>query len=341
MSTLDNELASLHRAPHAPLDLDWLTKGQRYQVTDENNPRNILPQINEQHAANRSNVLADPRLLREMSSREQQSVARAVLRALHEGLQGLGLRNRLINELGAGTIAKHRMMIESLISANEGKAGVYLVDPLACWPNCGDVVQEVNSANPLKPLVLFVKASAACAGCGQRKGNRCASCHMDLIAPHQDLPKGFFARAAQLLASSSLTPDRVRTAAAAIEAVDGFSEKESVELLVRDLVSRMAAPTTTKIETSGIHMSGESELPVDVCKATSGKDSDQLLNVSVSSLDESVMGSVPPNILNMDENLQTSSDDECKENDSDIELEPKRKVDGISVVLDDNLEVTL
>jgi hypothetical protein len=322
--------------------MDWLTGGQRYQVTDENNPCNVLPQINEQFAANRSNMIADPRVLRQALSREQQSVARAVLRALHEGLQGLGLRNRLMNELGQGSIAKNRALIEGLISANEGKAGVYLVDPLACWPNCGDVVQDLNTANPLRSLISFVKASDACMGCGQRKGTRCASCHMDLIMPNQDLPKGSFKRVVQVLTAASLTPDRVRVAASSIEAVDGFSERESIELLVKDLaVSRVAAPTTTRIETSGINMTGESDLVVDVLDRTGSKDSDGLVDISASSLDESVMSSCPPNILNMDANLGDAGDDECSEGEVDVDLTPRHKVDGISVVLDDNLDVTL
>jgi hypothetical protein len=321
--------------------MDWLTQGQRYEVKDDRSPWNVLPQINEQFAANRSNVLADPRVLREALSREQQSIARATLRALNEGLQGLSLRERLMMELGPGSISKNRALIEGLIQANEGKAGVYLVDPLACWPSCGDVVQDLGTANPLRSLISFVKANDACVGCGKRQGSRCAACHMDLIMPNQDLPKGFFNRATQLLTAASVTPERVRVAAAALSAVDGFSERESIELLVKDLISRTMT-SSAKNETSGIVFSGESELPVDVVAADASKTSDQLTSVSASSFDESVMSSVPPNILNMDENLPGSdSDEECTEGEVDVDLTPKRKVDGISVVLDDNLDVTL
>jgi len=339
MSSLDQELEALRRTPRSPVDMDWLTSGPRYQVTDENNPRNTLNQLRETSAFNRSSVCADPRLLRETESREAQYISRVVLAALHSGFQGFALRKRLIDELGSGIIAKHAELIKSILAADEGKAGVYMLDPFGCWPSCGDVVNDVNSANPFAHMLKYVKASDACSGCLFRQGSRCSACHRDLIASGQDLPKGSYNEFVRYLTGSFL-PDRLRQASAAIEAVDGLTEIERITHLAQALVT--GKENAVKDDQPELALTGESKLPVDIACDSPKSAADHLVELGASVMQQELFGGTPPRLLDVDERT-TSKVDEFfdEENDLNVEVDPQRKVDGISVVLDDESDITL
>lgn len=264
--SLDRELADLNRNPSAPIDLDWLSSGDTFAVSNTNNPNNQLPNLQAQAAFNRGEQATDQRRF--------ALVEQTVMSAIHQGFRGQPLRNAVRKSVGDQTYDTFQGIIEPYIASIEG-------------------------------------------------------CEREAIAAHQQqLLKKAVVQAQTALPQTTMTNDTAVYSAAGSD-------------LTFDIASEVASMNDVTL--------CESEAPVESLTATAptvaidGLDDERTDFFDENSNKQALDVAAVPASLIVDGFDDDKSDEFFDESstEKEVELKPQRKVDGMSVVLDDELDVTL